>query len=889
MAEQYKSREERRKQLNANSSKNNKGKKKSGSLVKKIFLTIIALGIVGMLGGVATFAYLVKDAPKLDPKLLKDPIASKILDKDGKLITEVGAANREYVEYKDIPKVVEDAFLATEDYRFYQHHGIDPIRLGGALLANFQHGFGSEGASTITQQVVKNSFLSPQKTLRRKVEEAWLAYQLEQKYTKHQIFEMYVNKIFFSENSNGVATAAKSYYNKSLKDVTLSEAAMLAGLPQSPNNYNPFNHPDLAEKRRNIVLSLMNQHGYITKTEMENAMKVPVQSTLVKDDQRKLDEKPYDSFVDAVIDEVKQSGDFDIFSDGLTIYTTLDKNAQLYVDKIMNTNDVIKYPDDQFQAGITVLDTKTGEIRAIGGARNQQVKRGFNYAIDTKRQPGSTIKPILDYGPAIEYLNWGTYQMIEDKPVKYSTGAEFGNWDNRYMGPMTIRTALQLSRNTPAVQTLQQVGLEKAKDFAINLGIPLKEIYESYAIGGLGGKTIGVSPLEMAGAYSAFGNKGLYTKPHSIKKIKLRDGTEIDTTPETKVVMKDSTAFMITDMLKSVLKSPGTGVAANIPGLPIAGKTGTTNYSDEDLRKFHISSSKSVPDAWFTGYSTNFTISVWTGYKDQRTPIPPGDNQKIAQYIFKNLMSYVSKGVSTPDFTVPSSVQKVRIEKGTMPPVLASSYTPDSQVTYEYAVKGHAPKNVSTKYIKLSAPTNAAAKYDQEAKQIVLSWNYNNTSGKNVQYDVSASVNGGTSQKLSTTSEMGLKIANPTAGGKYTFTIIAVGSGQSSDPVTVSVDIPNPEVQNNQGNTSGNQDNQQGNTSGNQDNQQGNNNGTPPPPTNPTEGNGTGGTTGTGQTGSTGTGGSSTTTTGPAGGNGPGGNVNSGNGTGTTTTPGKTQ
>ncbi|MDP4154110.1 MAG: PBP1A family penicillin-binding protein [Bacillota bacterium] len=870
MAEHYNSREERRKQLNAQ--KNIKGKKKPASLAKKIILSIIALGIVGLLSGVAAFAYIVKDAPKLDPKLLKDPISSKILDKDGNLIAEVGSANREYVEYKDIPKVVEDAFIATEDYRFYQHHGIDFIRLGGAVMANLTHGFGSEGGSTITEQVVKNSFLSPKKTLSRKIQEAWLAYQLEQHYTKHQILEMYVNKIYFSENSNGVATAAKAYYGKNLKDLTLPEAAMIAGLPQSPNNYNPFKDENVpaATKRRNTVLSLMYQHGYISKTEMDNATKVSVNSDLVKNDQRQLNEKPYDSFVDEVIDEVKQAGDFDIFSDGLTIYTTVDQKAQLYVDKIMNTNDVVKFPDDQFQAGITLLDTKTGEIRAIGGGRNQQVKRGFNYAIDTRRQPGSTIKPILDYGPAIEYLNWGTYQMIDDKPIKYSSGVDFGNWDNRYLGPMTIRTALQLSRNTPAVQTLQQVGLENAKKFAISLGIPLKEIYESYAIGGLGGQTVGVSPMEMAGAYSAFGNKGFYTPPHAIKKIKLRDGTEIDTTPETKVVMKDSTAFMITDMLKSVLQAPGTGVAANVPGLPIAGKTGTTNYTDQELQQNHISSSKSVPDAWFTGYSTNFTISVWTGYSDRKTPIPPGDNQKIAQYIFKNLMSYVSNGVSTPDFTAPASVQQVKIEKGSMPAVLASPYTPDSQVSVEYAVKGHAPKTVSTNYSKISAPTNASASYDQTGKQIVLAWNYNNTTGSPVQYSVSVSLNGGTTQKLTTTTETGLKVANPTAGGKYTFTITAVGNGQTSDPATVSIDIPGTS---DQGNT--NQNANQPNTGGT------------PPATPPS-----GGTGGTGQTGTTNSnGGTSAGSTGGNGTTGAGGTTKTGGttGTGTGTTQGKTQ
>ena len=381
----------------------------------------MALGIIGILTGVGTFAFLVKDTPKLDPKLLKDPISSKVLDKDGELISEVGSENREYVNYKDIPKQVEDAVLAVEDARFYKHHGLDPIRLAGAVVANFREGFGSEGASTITQQVIKNSFLTPEKTLKRKVQEAWMAYQLEQKYTKHQILEMYINKVFVSENSHGLATAAKIYYGKSLNELTLPEAAQIAGMPQSPNNYNPFDHPDLAEKRRNIVLTLMEQHGYITKEDMDAAKSVPVTASLVKEEERVRDEKPYDAFVDAVIDEVEKQGDFDIFSDGLTIHTTLDKNAQLHVNTILNTDEVIKYPDAEFQAGVALIDTKTGEIRAIGGGRNQEVKRGFNYAIDTKRQPGSTIKPVLDYAPAIEYLNWGTYQTIDDKPIKYST------------------------------------------------------------------------------------------------------------------------------------------------------------------------------------------------------------------------------------------------------------------------------------------------------------------------------------------------------------------------------------------------------------------------------------------------------------------------------------
>ncbi|OLS40271.1 penicillin-binding protein 1A [Bacillus sp. MRMR6] len=788
MADQFQSREERRKKLQTKGKQ--KTKKKPKGLVKKFLLILVILGIIGLLAGVGTFAYLVKDTPKLDPKLLKDPISSKILDMDGELITEVGAENREYVNYKEIPKLVEEAVLAVEDVRFYKHHGLDPIRLGGAVIANFRNGFGSEGASTITQQVIKNSFLTPEKTIKRKVQEAWLAYQLEQQYTKHQIFEMYVNKVFVSENSHGLATAAKIYYGKELKDLTLPEAAQLAGMPQSPNNYNPFNYPDLAEKRRNIVLTLMEQHGFISKAEMDEAKSVAVTATLVKEENRNRDEKPFDSFVDAVIDEVKEQGDFDIFSDGLTIYTTLDSNAQLYVNTILNTNEVINYPDDQFQAGITLLDTKTGEIKALGGGRNQQVKRGFNYAIDTKRQPGSTIKPILDYGPAIEYLQWGTYQTIDDKPITYSSGKEFGNWDNKYMGKMSIRTALQLSRNTPAVQALQEVGLDRAKDFAVSLGIPLDEIFESYAIGGF--KT-GVSPLEMAGAYSAFGNNGFYTAPHAVKKIKLRDGTVIDTAPEAKIVMKDYTAFMITDMLKSVLVSPGTGTRAKVPGLPIAGKTGTTNYTAEELKKWNIASSSSVPDSWFTGYTTNYTASVWTGYSDRSTPIT-GQNKNIAQDIFKNVMAHVSKDIETADFPVPDSVERVRVEKGSMPPVLAGEFTPENEVITEYAVKGHAPKTVSNKYNKLESPVNPQATYNVEKNEIILTWEHNNPTNVEIQFEVTITDTTG-QQKQSTVADKTITVKNPALGAKYTITIVAISGEKRSDPASATIEIPKPNIE----------------------------------------------------------------------------------------------
>jgi penicillin-binding protein 1A len=786
MAQKPQTREERRRQQAAKTKKT-KGKKANKGMFKKIFLTLIALGIIGMLTGIATFAFMIQDTPKLDESLLKDPISSKIYDKDKELVTEVGSQNRDYVAYEDIPKLVENAFLATEDVRFYKHNGIDVIRLGGAVIANITDGFGSEGASTITQQVVKNYFLGFEKTVSRKAQEAWLAYQLEQKYTKQQIFEMYVNKIYMSENMHGVLTASETYFGKDLSELELHEAALLAGMPQSPNNYNPFTNPEKAEKRRNTVLYLMHQHGFISQEEKEKAQKIPVESSLVKEENRKnKNEEPFDAFVDMVIEEVTEKTDFDIFSDGLEIYTTLDQNAQKHVETILNTDTAVQFPNDEMQAGITLLDTKTGEIRAIGGGRKQQVKRGLNYAIDVKRHPGSTIKPILDYGPAIEHLRWGTYHMLEDKPMTYSSGEPIGNWNDKYNGIMTMRSALAKSINIPALQAFQAVGKEKAREFGVELGLTLDDtIYESASIGALD-----IAPIEMAGAYAAFGNNGFFTEPYSVKKVVLRDKTEIDLTPETEVVMKDYTAFMISDMLKTAIKQ-GTGATyANISNLHVAGKTGTTNYTPEDIKKWGIKNG-GVPDSWFVGYTTRYTASVWTGYKDRSTALY-GNEQKISQTLFKNLMTYVSKDVDTPDFTVPKSVERVKIEKGTIPAKLASEYTPKEEILYEWAVKGNVPKETSKKFEKLETPSNLKAKYDETKNEIILSWEFNQENKEDIQFEVTASLDEGPEQPLTTTAETGLKIANTVPGGIYSFKVTAIRGEQRSDPATLKVEVPEP-------------------------------------------------------------------------------------------------
>ena len=787
MADNFQSRQERRKQLEQNK-KRNKNKKPNKSIFKRILFFLMIFAVIGVVAGGATFAYYVSTTPKIDESLLKDPISSKIYDEKGELLAEVGAENRDYVAYEDIPELVRDAVIATEDSRFFEHNGVDVLRLGSAVLANFTDGFGSQGGSTITQQLVKRSFLSPDKTLKRKSQELWLSLQIEQKYSKEEIFEMYVNKIYYGSGAYGIATAAETYFGKSLDELNLTEAATLAGLPQSPSAYDPFNHPEKAEKRRNIVLQLMNKHGYISESEMKEAQGIKIADTLLSDEERQSkDTTPYDSFVDVVIEEVEDKTDYNVFTDGLEIYTTIDKEAQEYVYKMLNSNDIIDFGDSDMQAGITLLDTTTGQIKAIGGGRNQTVQRGLNYATQIKRQPGSTAKPILDYGPAIEYLKWSTYEQVVDEEHAYSDGTPIRNYNGNYHGQMSIRQALAKSYNIPALKAMQAVGLDKSKEFGEKLGFDFsKGFFESYAIGGW---DPGVSSLDLAGAYSAFGNEGIYNEPYAVTKIVLADDTEEKFTSEPVVAMKESTAFMVTDMLKSVMTS-GTGTTANVSGLPVAGKSGTTNYTDDERDKYNISRSP-VPDAWFVGYTTNYTAAIWTGGENRKDYLDKTE-QKYAQRMFKALMSEVSEGKKTKDFKKPSSVVKVGVEKGSDPAALPSANTPSDQIVYEYFVKGTEPTKVSETYDSLEAP-NVGVEYDEAAQQLKVSWSYPDMEGESVSFKVLQNIDNGGYQTLQTTTEKEVAIPNPTPGSIYQFSVTALVGDRESEPGTVSIQIPGEE------------------------------------------------------------------------------------------------
>lgn len=773
MAENSQSRTARRKQKKAK-------KKPTWKKIIKIFFIIcliIGLGVAGL------FTYYIATAPDLDTSKLTDPLSSKVYDQDGELIADLGDIKRTKITFDDLPEKLINAVTATEDARFFKHPGIDIRRIGGAIIGNVRNGFGSEGASTITQQVVEGYFLSNEKKIKLKVQEQWLALKLEKKYSKEQILEMYLNKIYYGAGAYGVAKAAETYFGKTdLHDLTLAEAAILAGLPQRPSAYDPFKNPDLTKERMKTVLTLMVRHNKITQAEADEALKTDIPSLLVKE---KPDPKPYDAFIQQVQREVEQKLEgADIYTDGLQIYTTLDKDAQDHVEFLLSddANNPVAYPNDDLHAGMVVLDSKTGAILAIGGDRNY--KNGFNYAIQGGNQAGSTFKPIVAYGPAIEYNKMSTYQQInDDKPYEIagSNGQVIRNWNRTYQGWMTARYALQESLNVPAVKTLVDVGYDKSQQFANNLGIEFVD-GKPKLTDAIGGADTTVNPLQLAGAYQAFANEGIRNEPYAVSKVVFPNDQTVDLTPEPKVAMSDYTAFMITDMLKTALSQGSSGGPARIPGLPVAAKTGTTNLKDVE----------GVKDSWIAGYTTNYTMAVWVGYdKDKRTM----DSEKyVAHALFKQTMSELSKGIETADYKMPDSVVKVKVEKGSNPAALPSEYTPDSQIVTELFVKGTEPKKSSEKYDKLDPVSGLKADYKKEKNEIKVEWKYD--SDKDVSFEVAASVDGGAMKVLSTTDDKKIDITEVSGDSNYTIQVTAFLKDDDkvrSEPQTVTVNIKEEE------------------------------------------------------------------------------------------------
>lgn len=713
---------------------NNKKRKNNRiwvQIIKWIFLLILLV----VVSGIGLFAYYAKDAPNISQDQLQSGGTSSLYTTDGKFLLSLGSEKRIYVKNSKIPQQLKDAVVSVEDKRFYSDKlGVDPVRIIGSMVTNAKSNSIAAGGSTITQQLVKLTVFSTaasQRTLKRKAQEAWLAMKVQREFSKDQILEFYINKVYMNYGNYGMGTAANYYYNKSLSQLDLAQTALIAGMPNAPVAYDPYLYPAKAKYRRDIVLKAMLNNNKITKSQYTKAVNESITKGLVKHKSssesklRKID----DPYIKEVISEVKKKG-FDPYNDNLKITVNINQKAQNKLYELAN-NGSIPFTNNAMQIGATVVDPTNGHVIAILGGRHlPSVQLGLDRAVQTGRSTGSSIKPVLDYAPAIEYLNWSTAKILEDTKYVYpGTNIQLYDWDNKYMGAMTMRYALEQSRNVPAVKTLAKVGVKRASVFAKRMGINVPESSGlSVAIGA------NASSLQMAGAYSAFATEGIYHKPQFVSKIETPDGLTRNYDSSGVRVMKRSTAYMITDMLKGVIKK-GSGTSAKISGLYQAGKTGTVKYSETELAKYP-SYSSTPKDSWFVGYTKSYVMGVWTGYDNLKDGTISGAGQQSAQLIYKSMMKYLMQNKANTDWVKPSSVIRAKIVKNSNPPEVASA---GQSGEWQLFVKGHAPAGL----------TDNSSSYDEEDEES----NTNEQSSSNAQdsqsQQSSSSENGSTTQSSS--------------------------------------------------------------------------------------------------------------------------------------------
>ncbi len=678
-----------------NNIKNNRRRKR---LVGLILVVLLTLSIIGVVAFCAFVIYIKGIAdPKFKVSKLDTAEISILYDKDNKEITKLGSEQREKVSYDELPEVLVDAIVAVEDSRFFQHNGFDAPRFLKAAMGQVLGNNDAGGASTLSMQVVKNSFTDAKATsgvegITRKFEDIYLAvYKLEKKYTKEQIIEYYVNNHFLGGNIYGVEEAAQTYFGKTVTDLNLAEAATIAGMFQSPNFYRPNVNPINATARRKTVLYLMRRHGYITKEEEEIANSIPMESLTSN---KTVKESQYQGYIDMVVEEVKKDYGVNPYTTSLKVYTNLDRDRQKAVDRVVSGKNY-DWKDSKIDTGISVLEAGTGKILAISPGRHRADGASvWNNATDINRQPGSTAKPLFDYGPGIEFNNWSTGKKFVDAPYTYSNGTPIHNWDNGYYGTMTLRRALSLSRNIPALKAFQQVDKSKIITFVQSLGIEPEidangMIHEAHAIGAF----TGVNPVQMSGAYAAFANGGYYNEPYSVREIEFRSTGKKEVHKSTKnKVMSDATAYMITSVLQDVVLNGG-GTPSNV-----AAKTGTTNFDEATKRAYNLPGD-AIRDSWCIAFSTKTVIALWYGYDSISN-----------KYVSHNIQASVAK----------DKLMLALIHSGAMESNRSSWKMPSSVVRIggELYKKGYEPEE--EEITTLSAPGNFTVSYSNGV--VHLSW-----------------------------------------------------------------------------------------------------------------------------------------------------------------------
>lgn len=726
-------------------------KQKTKKRWKILLLILLSCFILGIIAFIAFFSYIVVKAPDFNEDLLYVSEPSTILDKNGEEIAKLGTEKRIIVEYSELPEVLVDAIVATEDSRFFEHKGVDWARFLKASLFQLMGKSDAGGASTLTMQVSKNTYTSTEASgiqgIIRKFTDVYVSmFKIEKNYTKEQIMEFYVNSYYLGSGSYGVEQASLAYFGKSAKEINLAEASMIAGLFQAPGRYDPYKNPKTTEERRKTVLKLMLRHGYISKDEYDIAKEMTVDEIVVPKNENphsNSEISEYQSFIDTIVDEVKEKTGNNPYTTPMTIYSTMDKGFQDYMNKIMS-GESYNWENDVVQAGVAVINVKDGSIAAIGGNRENDAIDKYNYATDIKNQIGSTAKPLYDYGPAVQYNNWNPYQILVDEPISYSDGTPISNWNNAYEGWETMRIALKGSRNIPALKAFKKNNKAQIIEFVTNLGLTpeiysckknytldgkycinkddpndiidankAKTLHEAHAIGGYNGE----SPVTLTAAYAAFANKGTYIEPHTFTKLIYHEDEEeyINEIKKTKA-MSEETAYIISDMLVTTA-THAVGSHYNINGIRYAAKTGTTNYDDKAMEA-HKMPYSAVNDLWTVGYNTEYAIGVWYGYdkisNKYYNKLSSGQHNRLFQAVGKKVFTNKSY------FTKPNGVIEVEVESGCPEATLPSEFTPTDLRQKELFIKGTEPTNISPRFSKLGDVNNLKATTDNNT--VSLTW-----------------------------------------------------------------------------------------------------------------------------------------------------------------------
>ena len=607
---------------------------------------IILAASLSLLGFLAFFAYYAKSANvgQLKKGLEQTTV---IYDKDGDTASRISANRSEGVSIKKMPEDLQNAVVAIEDHRFYKHHGFDIIGTLSALLKDIRIGGAAAGGSTITQQLTKNALLSPERTLKRKIQELFLAIEIEKHYTKKEILEMYLNQVYFGEGAWGVEKAANKYFGKDVEDLDLSESATLAGLVNSPNALDPYRHYNRAIHRRNVVLFAMKEYGMITKSQYEQAKS---EKLVLKDKKTDALTGKYPYYVDAVLDEaIDQYGltQEEILTRGYKIYTAMDQNIQTALENVYRQSSL--FPSGTsgqiIQSGAILVDPSTGGVRGLVGGRGEKVFRGFNRATQLKRQPGSIMKPITVYTPALEE-GYNPESMLQDRVMTFKGGYAPKNYNNQYLGKVPMYMAVEKSLNLPAVWLLNKIGVEKGYESAKKFGIPVTKKDKQLGIA-LGNIQNGVSPEDIAEAYTTFPNNGKRSEVHIITKIVSPTGKVLaEHKDKQERVISKKVSQEMTSMLLNVVES-GTGKGVAVPGYKIAGKTGSTQLP--------FSGVDGTMDQWFAGYTPNLVGVVWMGYdQTDRNHYLYGLSEQGIVPVFNSVMNATLKYTKPGDLGVES-------------------------------------------------------------------------------------------------------------------------------------------------------------------------------------------------------------------------------------------